>query len=95
MNKKETKARFKALSDHGCCICRGPAEIHHLKGHEFGTGMGLKSSNNYTIPLCLNHHRGIEGFHAMGKISWEARFGSQQSWLTFVDEKVNTRGIGS
>lgn len=88
MTKKERDTRFRKLSDLGCSVCRMPAEIHHLSGYEFGSGMGLKAPDKFTIPLCPNHHRGYEGFHTIGKLTWEEKFGTQKYHLTTVNEKL-------
>ena len=76
MKAKERKARFNALSQHGCCICLRPAEIHHLLGIKY-SGMGQKADDEYTIPLCVEHHRGHIGIHHLGQRKWESIFGEQ------------------
>ncbi len=84
----EDKKRFSMLSELGCIICLQPAEIHHLKGIEFGSGIGIKAPHKFTIPLCPNHHRGADGFHVIGKKTWEARFSTQKHLLTITNDKI-------
>ena len=59
----------------GCLICRGPAEIHHVR---FGQGMSQRASDYLIIPLCPVHHR-TGGFgiaiHA-GQKQFELQHGS-------------------
>ena len=81
----KTKVRFDGINQMGCVICSMPCEIHHLKGHEFGTGMSLKAGDRFTIGLCTNHHRGLQGFHSIGKRTWEEMFETQQYYLDVVD----------
>jgi len=88
MSKKEEKLRYDAISEMGCVICRMPCEIHHLKGHEFGSGMGLKGGWENSIGLCTNHHRGLQGFHSMGKASWQEMFGTQKELLEMVNKHL-------
>ena len=55
---KAEQARYTALKQLGCAACRQygkarPAEVHHLV--EAGERLG----NDFTIPLCDWHHRGV------------------------------------
>jgi len=71
------------LLEHGCVICRRPAELHHLPK----LGMGLKGEK--MIPLCPEHHRlGGRGVavHA-GRKSFEKNFGSEEDlYLQLMEE---------
>ncbi len=93
MTPKQKKQRFNALSEMGCVLCGRPAQIHHCKGHEFGSGMGLKSKDEMTIPLCDYHHIGAGGFHNVGKETWEQANGTQRDWLDYVNRKLKQRGL--
>jgi hypothetical protein len=94
MKAKERKARFNALSEHGCSVCRQPAEIHHLIGLKY-SGMAQKAEDTMTIPLCVNHHRGAEGIHQIGQKTWEEAYGEQEHHLKRIErylaayEKIN------
>ena len=85
MNKKE---RFDLLSELGCILCGRPAEIHHLKGLEFGCGMVLKANDHLTIPLCYDHHRGANGYHHLGKKTWEMKFEYQSVLLDETNSNI-------
>lgn len=91
MTPKQKKHRFSVLADMGCIICGTPPQIHHCRGHEFGTGMGLKAKDEFTIPLCHLHHLGNQGFHYLGKRAWETKFGTQKYWLTVTNDKLKSR----
>lgn len=87
MNKKDRQKRFEALADHGCMICRRPAQIHHLIGKDY-RGMGQKAGDEYTIPLCMDHHTGENGIHQIGKVTWERRYGAQAIMLAHINEVI-------
>lgn len=83
MAHKPTKAESQymdTVARLGCCVCGGPAEIHHLLT---GAGMGQRADNYTCIPLCASHHRtggyGI-AIHA-GKRTWEQRHGTELELL--------------
>lgn len=91
--KAAMKRRFNALAEAGCVVCRNeglgetPASIHHLIGIGY-RGMGRKSSDEHTIPLCHHHHQGAQGIHSLGQHAWEARFGLQSELLAQVNEDI-------
>lgn len=90
MSKAPTKAEHRHLSrvaELGCCICRRPAEIHHLLRNK---GMAIKASHYRAIPLCPEHHRtGNYGvaIHA-GIEGWETAHGTEESHLERVMEML-------
>ena len=84
MKPKERKKRFNELSEYGCCICRRPAEIHHLIGFAY-RGIGQKATDENTIPLCVEHHRGAQGIHHLGLKTWEKAYGKQDYHLETID----------
>lgn len=53
---------LKHVRTHHCMVCfRTPVDAHH-----FGPGgMGLKSNDYFTVPLCREHHN---EFHRRGQI---------------------------
>ena len=59
MTPRARLRRFRALQDLGCIACghngvwHVPCDIHHItEGHD-------RLGDEYTIPLCAFHHRGI------------------------------------
>lgn len=88
MKPKERKKRFSALAEQGCCICRRPTEIHHLIGFKY-RGIGQKATDENTIPLCVEHHRGSQGIHHLGMKTWEKVYGTQEFHLEKVDFLIN------
>jgi hypothetical protein len=62
------KAHLKFVASQPCLICgRNPADAHHLRFAQ-PRGMGLKVSDEFTVPLCRTHHRDNH------------RFGEEQAW---------------
>ena len=62
------KAHLKFVASHHCLICgRSPTDAHHLRFAQ-SRGMGLKVSDEFTVPLCRAHHRENH------------RFGDEQAW---------------
>ena len=72
---KNRRSEYEKVASLGCIICKGLAEIHHLRE---GSGMGKKGER--IIPLCHPHHRtggyGV-AVHA-GKKAFEKNFGTQE-----------------
>ena len=90
MNKADKK-RYEKLADIGCCVCLkfkgvySPPAIHHTKGR-------TKDGNQKTIPLCGAHHQtGGNGiaFHATGRKTWEAKFGTEESLLEYTNDLIS------
>jgi predicted HNH restriction endonuclease len=78
---KENKVRFENLTQVDCLTCGASGiQVHHVIGH--GTsGMGMKSPDHLTIPLCVYCH---DDLHRHGHKSWERKWGRDQ--LAMVDE---------
>ena len=56
------KAHLKFVRTRPCLICaRSPADAHHLRFTQ-PRAMGLKVSDEFTVPLCRTHHRDIHSF---------------------------------
>lgn len=57
------KKHMAAVREGGCCICGNPvADAHHLRYVGHGRGMGIKNGDNWTIPLCREHHDQLHMF---------------------------------
>jgi ERF superfamily len=65
------KAHLKFVAAQPCLICgRSPADAHHLKFTQ-PRGLGLKVSDEFTVPLCRVHHRDV---HSVGdEVAWWER----------------------
>jgi len=87
LSRSERTARFDRLSQLGCCICCRPAQIHHLFGSKF-RGMGQKAGDEFTIPLCMDHHTGAFGIHSLGMRAWEGMYDLQSIFLERVNKQI-------
>jgi hypothetical protein len=65
------KGHLKFVATQPCLICgRSPADAHHLRFTQ-PRAMGLKVSDEFTVPLCRVHHRDV---HSHGdEVSWWER----------------------
>ena len=64
------KAHLKFVASQPCLVCgRQPSDPHHLRFANRGP-LGLKVSDEFTVPLCRGHHRQL---HQAGneKAWWE------------------------
>jgi hypothetical protein len=65
------KAHLKFVASQPCLVCgRSPADAHHLRFTQ-PRGMGLKVSDEFTVPLCRVHHRDLHNFG--NEIAWWER----------------------
>jgi hypothetical protein len=79
------KAHLKFVAAQPCLVCgRSPADAHHLKFTQ-ARGMGLKVSDEFTVPLCRVHHRDLHSFG--NEIAWWER--------RSIDPVVTSRALWS
>lgn len=65
------KAHLKFVGSQPCLICaRSPVDAHHLRFTQ-PRAMGLKVSDEFTVPLCRTHHRDIHSFG--DEVAWWER----------------------
>ena len=56
------KAHLRFVASQPCLVCgRSPADAHHLRFSQ-PRAMGLKVSDEFTVPLCRIHHRDVHSF---------------------------------
>lgn len=88
---KADKARYDAICEYGCIVCRiefqlfSPCSPHHMDGRT------KEGCHQKTIGLCGAHHQtGGEGiaFHATGRKTWEARYGTEEYLLEKTNELI-------
>jgi hypothetical protein len=66
------KSHLKFVAAQPCLICgRSPADAHHLRFTQ-PRAMGLKVSDEFTVPLCRIHHRDVHS-HGDEVAWWERR----------------------
>jgi hypothetical protein len=58
------KEHLRFVASRSCLICgRSPSHAHHIR-YAQSRGLGLKVSDEFTVPLCATHHHQV---HATGK----------------------------
>jgi hypothetical protein len=73
------KAHLKFVASQPCVICgRNPCDPHHLRFAQ-PRAIGLKVSDEFTVPLCRGHHRQLH------------RTGNEESWWT--ERKIDALAI--
>ena len=67
------KSHLRFVAKQRCLVCgRQPCDAHHLRFAQ-SRGLGLKVSDEFTVPLCRGHHREL---HRAGKeVDWWTRNG--------------------
>jgi len=85
---KEEEAHLNNVASLSCAVCGDTAvEVHH----KTGAGMGLRASHFETMPLCVNHHRGQEGIHTIGRKQWEELYGTQDDLIQWTQQQIEQR----
>jgi hypothetical protein len=71
--RRRDKRHRQFVAAQACVICgRQPSDAHHLRFAQ-PRGLGLKVSDEFTVPICRSHHRDL---HRTGnEIRWWAQFG--------------------
>lgn len=66
------KNHLRYVASHPCLICgRQPADPHHLRFAQ-PRALGIKVSDEFTVPLCRSHHRNLH--HAGNELRWWENF---------------------
>ncbi|MDX5416057.1 MAG: hypothetical protein LPK88_07025 [Alphaproteobacteria bacterium] len=80
-SRKRNPAHLARVAQLPCVICGSrPVEVHHVICGRYGQ---RRATDEDTIPLCYNHHRGPEGIHTI-RAEWVARYGEDHEWLPHV-----------
>ena len=65
------KAHLRFVASQPCLVCgRSPADAHHLRFTQ-PRAMGLKVSDEFTVPLCRAHHR--DNHNSGDEVAWWER----------------------
>lgn len=77
--------RFEKLRALPCCQCHAPppSDVAHANWGQFGKGMGIKSDDEYTIPLCRACHKNLDTY------VWQTRE-EAKAWFLRKLEFVNS-----
>jgi hypothetical protein len=73
------KAHLRFVAKQPCLICgRQPSDPHHLRFAQ-SRGLGLKVSDEFTVPLCRAHHRELH--RASKELEWWVRTGLEPTGI--------------
>jgi hypothetical protein len=62
------KSHLKFVASQACLICgRQPSDPHHLRFAQL-RALGMKVSDEFTVPLCRGHHRQLH--QAGNEVAW-------------------------
>jgi translation initiation factor RLI1 len=78
----EEKSHLDKVASLGCVICGKRATIHHIRI------VGEPRNHKKVIPLCYNHHQGVEGIHTLGKKAWREKHGHELEHLKRIEEML-------
>jgi hypothetical protein len=89
--RRRDREHLRIVAKQPCLVCgRTPSDPHHLRFAQ-PKGLGLKVSDEFTVPLCRLHHRELH--RAAKEIDWWSRLGiepldvAHRLWLTTHDTK--------
>jgi hypothetical protein len=73
LRRHRNKIHLRFVAKQPCLVCaRQPCDAHHLRFAQ-SRGLGLKVSDEFTVPLCRGHHRELH--RAGNEASWWATTG--------------------
>jgi hypothetical protein len=81
--RRRDRDHVKYVAKHPCLICgRRPSDAHHLRFAQ-SRALGRKVSDEFTVPLCRGHHRGVH------------RCGDEAKWWrnAGIDPTVTARAL--
>tara|TARA_Y100001972_G_scaffold16174_2_gene17455 strand:+ start:2070 stop:2402 length:333 start_codon:yes stop_codon:yes gene_type:complete len=76
----KNKKFLEFVSKHECCLsahssypCHANVQAHHLlKPYDGVRGMGMRASDNNSVPLCYYHHALLHDSHGNEDMFWES-----------------------
>jgi hypothetical protein len=88
--RRRNKAHLAFVAAQPCLVCqRSPSDAHHLKFAQPRT-LGRKVSDEFTVPLCREHHRDLH--HHGNEVAWWANVqiapieAAKELWQTTLRE---------
>jgi hypothetical protein len=86
-----SKKYLKWIRDQPCCVTgiTEPSDYHHITTSG-NRGMGTKTDDFYTIPLCHEEHQRLH----YDPVAWEQKNGSQlMHWRKTITHAIRSAGI--
>ena len=80
---KKCEKHLKYVRQLPCCVCgmTGGVDPHHLRSFAFGRGMGMKSDDKWTVPLCRKCHNDVHMVGTKEEPAWFFGLGIESSEL--------------
>jgi hypothetical protein len=74
---RDESAHLAAIKHLPCIICHRPpiSEAHHI------TQCGRRLGHYFTLPLCIDCHRGNDGFSGINRSAWDKSLKNQLELL--------------
>ena len=87
------RKRLVAIRKLPCVVCgRSPVDAAHSNQSAHNKGLGIKASDEFTIPLCRQHHIEYDQFQKMNRsqsVEWFAKMLEKtERMLSLKDEEV-------
>ena len=85
--------RLAAIRKLPCVVCgRSPVDAAHSNQSAHNKGLGIKASDEFTIPLCRQHHIEYDQFQKMNRSESVAWFNKMlektERMLNLEDEEI-------
>ena len=85
--------RLVAIRKLPCVVCgRSPVDAAHSNQSAHNKGLGIKASDEFTIPLCRNHHVEYDQFQKMNRsesVEWfDKMLEKTERMLCLKDEEI-------
>ena len=87
------RKRLAAIRKLPCVVCgSSPVDAAHSNQSAHNKGLGIKASDEFTIPLCRNHHVEYDQFQKMNRsesVEWFAKMLEKtERMLSINDDEV-------
>ena len=85
--------RLAAIRKLPCVVCgRSPVDAAHSNQSAHNKGLGIKASDEFTIPLCRQHHIEYDQFQKMNRsqsVEWfDKMLEKTERMLSLKDEEI-------
>ena len=84
--------RLAAIRKLPCVVCgRSPVDAAHSNQSAHDKGLGIKASDEFTIPLCRNHHVEYDQFQKMNRsesVEWFGKMLEKTKLMMRKDDEV-------
>ena len=85
------RKRLAAIRKLPCVVCgRSPVDAAHSNQSAHNKGLGIKASDEFTIPLCRQHHVEYDQFQKMNRsesVDWFAKMLEKTELMLNIDDE--------